>query len=235
VLFPLESAVPADRAGGEAELVQDFGRAGGPGRADGQAVRGARGGDPEADPGAGRARTGEPGQAFAARCSTAPEDWICPAAVPKLMFWVAPPLTDTVSESPAVKPPVLPIIWNRSVEAAVAAVAAVDNLVSPVVSVTEMFDVETFDWIWRWPPLSVEAVAAPVEPRPAVAFTLLMIVATVSVAASTTATVVPASMTLNVSAAPRLPLLVRVVVAEATLPNVSATPPASEPLVVMAP
>ena len=63
-------------------------------------------------------------------------DWTWPAPVPKLMFWVAPPLTETVSESPAVKPPLPLRSWNRSVEAAVTAVAAADSLVSPVVSVT---------------------------------------------------------------------------------------------------
>ena len=67
------------------------------------------------------------------------------------------------------------------------------------------------------------------------ALTLLMIDAMVSVAASVTLKVAPALMMLNVSAAPRLPLLARVVVAEATLPKVSPVPPAKEPLVVMAP
>ena len=77
--------------------------------------------------------------------------------VPKLMFWAAPPLTATVSESPAVKPPTPLRSWNRSVEAAVTVAPTPANLVSPVVSVTlRIPPEEVFDVIWRKPLLSVE-------------------------------------------------------------------------------
>ena len=76
--------------------------------------------------------------------------WTWPVAVPKLIFWAAPPLTETVSESPEVKPPLPLRSWNRSVEAAVTAVAAAVSLVSPVASVTLRVPPEVaLDVIWR--------------------------------------------------------------------------------------
>src|SRR5580700_1825510 len=62
--------------------------------------------------------------------------WIWPVAVPKLMVWAAPPLTERVSESPAVKPPLPDRSWNRSVEAAVAGVLAGDRKALAVRSLT---------------------------------------------------------------------------------------------------
>ena len=92
------------RPGGEAELVQDFGRAGDPAEPMVRLLAAVEEATPRLTALPAALELESPDRLCSAvfNCASV---WTWPVAVPKLIFWAAPPLTATDSELPEVKPP----------------------------------------------------------------------------------------------------------------------------------